>query len=250
MLKYFAWLKFLIIVISLHFAEWIVQLVKNFLRHESIKIKTLSNKKNHNRMLSTTVDFKPSSNINFCRFESGIFSTLLWKFHSNGFHNTRWYHSPIFPSKKPEETHEPTEWTVWGTSISRHTILNSEWPVIYSIIASSNFRFNASSSWQQKHSYAVVIATQLPPQIHHSVFPTLALKLNDSASLSLSSSNSVGSSPGKYVGSNWNGWKPLILKRKQQNNEENIHNSTCVYLVSLDCKISVPYIIRQSILLT
>ena len=80
--------------------------------------------------------------------------------------------------------------------------------------------------------------------------PDSALKLNDSASLSLSSSDSVGSSPGKYVGSNWNGWKPLILKRKQRNNEESIHNSTCVYLVSLDCEISVPHIIRQSILLT
>ena len=44
---------------------------------------------------------------------------------------------------------------------------------MYSIIASSTFGFNASSSWQQKHSSAVVIATQLPPQIHHSVFPTL-----------------------------------------------------------------------------
>ena len=37
-------------------------------------------KKKHNRMLSTIIDFKPSPKINFCRFESGVFITLFWKF--------------------------------------------------------------------------------------------------------------------------------------------------------------------------
>ena len=61
--KYFSWLKFLIIVISMHFAGWIIQLVNNFLRQESIKRNILSNKKNCNTMLSTIiiVDFKPST---------------------------------------------------------------------------------------------------------------------------------------------------------------------------------------------
>ena len=40
------------------------------------------------------------------------------------------------------------------------------------------------------------------------------------------------------------------LERKQQNNEENIHHSTCVYLVYLDYEISVPHIIRHSMPLT
>ena len=34
--------------------------------------------------------------------------------------------------------------------------------------------------------------------------------------------------------------------KKQQSKEENIHSSTCVYLVSLDYEISVPHIIRHS----
>ena len=37
--------------------------------------------------------------------------------------------------------------------------------------------------------------------------------------------------------------------KKQQSNEENIHSSTCVYLVSLDYEISVPHIIRHNRLL-
>ena len=36
--------------------------------------------KKHNRMLFTIVDFKPSTKINYCRFESGRFVTLFWKF--------------------------------------------------------------------------------------------------------------------------------------------------------------------------
>ena len=60
-----------------------------------------------------------------------------------------------------------------------------------SIIDSSNFGFNASTC--RGHYYR---CTQFPPQIHHLVFLTLAFKLNDSASLSLSSSDSAGSSPG------------------------------------------------------
>ena len=37
--------------------------------------------------------------------------------------------------------------------------------------------------------------------------------------------------------------------KKQQSNEENIHSSTCVHLVSLDYEISVPHIIPHSRLL-
>ena len=87
--------------------------------------------------------------------------------------------------------------TVCSTSTSRHTILNLEWIVMHSITDSSNFGFNVSSPWRQKHSSAVVIAMQFPPQMHHLVFPTLAFKLNDSFSLLLASSVLTGSSPGE-----------------------------------------------------
>ena len=82
---------------------------------------------------------------------------------------------------------------------------------------SPNFWFSSSSSWQQKHSSAVGMASE-PSQIHHRVEPIRELFASTSPPSSSSSPcESLVSSPGGYVGSKRNGYTLMVTIKWTRN---------------------------------